>query len=280
VFFNVSGATLLRAPYRRCKRKVFIDTDPGWNHFCIFPRLEKTGRMEQGYRSHDFFFTYAERFGQPDCPLPSFGLPWLTTRPPVLLDLWQRQPPGEKWTSVMSWSPFAKECSFQGVEYGAKEREFPHIECLPAICPGALEMAVLGKEAPTEHWRNLGWSTVDGMSVSHTPEAYRGYIQGSRGELSVAKNVYVATHSGWFSCRSVCYLAAGLPVVLQNTGFSETVPTGCGLLAFSDERQAAAAIAAVEKDYADHQAAARELARSHFEASRVLGELLNAINLN
>ena len=107
-----------------------------------------------------------------------------------------------------------------------------------------------------------------------TPELYRQYIEASRAEFSVAKNVYVATRSGWFSGRSACYLAAGLPVVVQDTGFSELLPTGEGLLCFSSLQQAAEAIAAVERDYDMHKEAARDVARKHFDSDKVLGELL------
>ena len=115
--------------------------------------------------------------------------------------------------------------------------------------------------------------------VSTTPSVYRSYLQSSRGEFSVAKNVYVATRSGWFSCRSVCYLAAGRPVVVQDTGFSEFIPTGAGLFAFRTLEEAVAGINAVESDYTRHQQAARDLARTHFGSDRVLGELLGRIGL-
>ena len=97
--------------------------------------------------------------------------------------------------------------------------------------------------------------------ISRTAQSYREYIESSRGEFSVAKNVYVATRCGWFSCRSVCYLAAGRPVVVQDTGFSEQLPTGSGLLCFSTPDEAARALGQVESDYDRHRNAApdREL---------------------
>ncbi len=284
LFLNVSGGTLLRDEYMPCKRKVLIDSDPGWNHFRNFPKWDANPNWQgsHGYRAHDFFFTYAERIGQPDCPLPDFGLPWQPTRPPVVMECWNAQPPNENWTTVMTWKNFQETIQYQGVSYGTKEMEFSKIENLPRRIPHGgtkLEIAVGGDQASREAWRALGWSVKDSQAVSRTAEDYRGYIQRSRGELSVAKNVYVATRSGWFSCRSVCYLAAGLPVVIQDTGFSELIPTGEGLFAFSNLDEAVRAIESVEADYPRHQRAARELARTHFASDVVLGDLLRRIGL-
>ena len=119
----------------------------------------------------------------------------------------------------------------------------------------------------------------DAQSVSVTLDDYRNYLLESRGEFSVAKNTYVATGSGWFSCRSVCYLAAGLPVVVQDTGFSKVLPVGQGVLAFTTGEEAAASLDAVEADYDRHRRAARELADSHFEARVVLTDLLRQAGL-
>src|SRR6185436_19734029 len=105
-----------------------------------------------------------------------------------------------------------------------KEMEFDKVAKLPAYTKARLELAVGGDKAPRDQWLSLGWSIVDSQAISRTAADYRRYIQSSRGELSVAKNVYVATRCGWFSCRSVCYLAAGLPVLVQDTGFSELIP--------------------------------------------------------
>ena len=281
LFLNVSGGTLLRDAYMPCRRKVLIDTDPGWNHFVNYPRWDASPGWQgtHGYRAHDHFFTYAERLGRPDCPLPDFGLSWQPTRPPVVLDRWRPAPPGERWTTVMTWDNFRRPIEHADVSYGTKEREFGRIEELPGHTAAALEVAVGGAEAPRQRWRELGWSVVDAQAVSQTAGIYHDYIAGSRGELSVAKNVYVATRCGWFSCRSVCYLAAARPVAVQDTGFSELIPTGHGLLSFSDLETATAALAAVEADYGDHREAARDVARRHFASDVVLGKLLGQVGL-
>jgi hypothetical protein len=283
LFLNVSGGTLLRAEYMPNKRKVLIDTDPGWNHFRNYPRWDAvTGwhDISHGYRAHDHFFTYAENIGRPHCVLPSMGLNWRTTRPPVVLDCWHAQPPGKTWTTVMTWKNFPETIQYQGVAYGTKELEFEAIESLPASFHSPLQVAVGGNDAPIDHWRQIGWSVVDSQTISQTAESYRQYVESSRGEFSVAKNVYVATGSGWFSCRSVCYLAAGRPVVVQNTGFADFIPTGHGLFAFSSLDQAIDALDAVETDYLYHQQAAQELARTHFDSSLVLSKLLAQIGMD
>ncbi len=280
VLINVSGGTLLRDEYMACPRKILIDTDPGWNHFRNYPRLDADPMWGggHGYRAHDFFFSYAERIGKPDCVLPTLGLAWQPTRPPVVLDMWRYQFPGEIWTSVMAWKNFSEVIEYQGVRYGTKEIEFEKIKLLPTLVPVRLELAS-GGDPPIDEWKELGWSVVDSHAVSDTPEMYRRYIERSRGEFSVAKNVYVATHSGWFSCRSTCYLAAGRPVVVQDTGFSEIIPCGEGVLSFTSLNEAAEGIRCVESNYTRHQEAARRIAAEYFAAERVLGDMLLRIGL-
>lgn len=293
VFINVSGGTLLRDVYMACPRKILIDTDPGWNHFRNYPRLDAnpTWGGGHGYRAHDFFFTYAERIGLNDCALPKLALPWQPTRPPVVLDMWQPELPAERWTTVLTWKNYPEVIEYQGVRYGTKEMEFERIETIPRLVSATLEIAAGGTDRPENEeeaktwyptrprWEGLGWSVIDSHGVSATPEHYRHYIQASRGEFSVAKNVYVATRSGWFSCRSTCYLAASRPVVVQDTGFSENIPSGEGILAFSNLQEAAEAIRCVESDYPRHQAAARNIAEEYFASERVLRDMLSRVGL-
>ncbi len=282
IFLNVSGICVLRDEYLVSPRKVFVDTDPGWNHFMRFPKADRERpAWDHGFRAHDHHFTYATRLGAPDCPLPDFGLRWHPTRPPVVPDLWETGvPPGPSWTTVLSWDNAPLPMVHEGVTYGTKEREFVHVEELPGRVEVPLEIAAGGTDPPVDRWRELGWSVVDSLDVSRTPQAYREYVTGSRGELSVAKNVYAATRCGWFSCRSICYMAAGRPVVLQDTGFSEWLPTGEGVLAFEDADGAAAALERVEQDYETHAAAARRIAREHFDAELVLGEMLDRLEVD
>lgn len=281
LLLDVSGTLLLREEYLACARKVLIDTDPGWNHFVMFPRsLEGADPPGvAGIRAYDHFFTFARRIGRPGCPLPDLGIDWQPTRPPVCPELWPPGPPGGRWTTVMSWDNYAQPILHAGRRYGARELEFPRFEDLPRRVGAALEVAVGGGDPPVDRWRERGWRVRDAYPVSGTPEAFHDYVRASRGEFSIIKNVYVATRSGWFSDRSTCYLAAGRPVVMQDTGFPDFDPTGAGLLAFSDPEGARAAIAEVEGDYDHHRETARELARTHFSADTVLTDLLARVGL-
>lgn len=281
LFLNVSGGTLLRDTYMSCPNKVLIDSDPGWNHFVNYPRWDANPSWQgsHGFRGHDHFFTYAERIGMPDCKLPDLGIKWHPTRPLVVLDRWQRAGEGNDWTTVMTWNNFRQPVEYQGAFYGSKEMEFPKVEKLPQRLPNLSFEIAVGGEAPLNHWSDLGWKVIDSHSVSRTLDGYRDYIQQSRGEFSVAKNLYTATRSGWFSCRSVCYLAAGLPCVVQDTGFSEILPTGEGLMSWTTLEEAETALLAVESNYPLHQQRAREIAREHFAAERVLGDMLEKIAL-
>lgn len=281
IFLNVSGGTLLRDEYMKCRHKVMIDTDPGWNHFRNFPRWDKMPGWygSQGYRAHDHFFTYAERIGLPDCPLPDFGLSWKPTRPPVVMDCWNSQPPNDKWTTVMTWKTFPETIEHDGVVYGTKELEFGKIQSVPSRVNAKMEVATGGPSIPTDEWRSMGWSVIDAAGASKSPQSYRDYLERSRGEFSVAKNVYTATRCGWFSCRSLCYMAAGLPVVVQDTGFSELIPTGQGLFAFSNLDEAVASLEEAERNYEHHGRAAKRIANDYFGSDTVLSELLTGIGL-
>ena len=293
VMINVSGGSLLRDAYLACRRKILIDTDPGHNQFRNFPRQDAKPRWAggHGYRSHDYFFTYAERIGREDCVLPDMGLVWHPTRPLVLADLWRPTPPGTVWTTVLTWKNSPEQITHDGVTYGTKEMEFERIETLPQVVPYRLEIAAGGTDRPEDEvealtwyptkprWERLGWAVVDAHAVSATPALYRQYVESSRGEFSVAKNIYVATRSGWFSCRSVCYLAAGRPVVVQDTGFSEIIPCGDGVVPFSSLEEAAAGLSRVEADYAHHQEAARDIALRCFGSDAVLGDMLARVGL-
>ena len=181
----------------------------------------------------------------------------------------------------MTWNNFLKPVEYGGQVFGTKEMEFSKIETAPKNQPEVqFEIAKGGADVPVSRWQATGWTVIDSHSISATLDDYRMYIETSRAELSVAKNLYVATRSGWFSCRSACYLAAGRPVVIQDTGFPDVIRTGKGLLAFSDGAEAAAAIEEVESDYEHHCFAARAIAADYFDARHVVRDLLWRIGLH
>ena len=146
---------------------------------------------------------------------------------------------------------------------------------LPARTAQPLELAV--SRAPRELLHAHGWRTVDALEISRTTSSYRDFIQRSRAEFGVAKHTYVHYRTGWFSDRTECYLAAGRPALVQDTGWTAHLPSGDGLLAFSTLDDAVAGIERINHDYDRHARQAREIAREHFAADRVLPKLLDAV---
>jgi hypothetical protein len=174
----------------------------------------------------------------------------------------------------MTWNVFKGKLEYRGVEYRGKAGEFDKIAGLPRRLGRKFRVAVGGTEAPLDRLAALGWEAEDGPTATLTPESYQHYIAASHGEVSVAKHVYVALRTGWFSTRSACYLAASRPVVVQDTGFSNFLPVGRGVHAFTNEDEAAAAIEAIEANYKAEMKAARDVALAHFDARRVLTRLI------
>lgn len=285
LLLNVSGCCWLREEYRGAGRKVYLDTDPGYSHAKLAAVQRGVASEDERYsvdliRAHDLFFTFAENMGAGDCLLPTVGLTWHTTRQPIVLADWPMRLRNEApaYTTVMSWKTDVQPPTLDGVPYGGKESEFRRFIELPSRTPVALEVAVAGA-APRAELVSHGWRVVEAAERSMTMESYRDYLASSRGEWSIAKNAYVATRSGWFSCRSACYLALGKPVVVQDTGFRGIYPTGVGLFAFSTLEEAVDALASIEAAYARQCEAARALAEREFDSDRVLTALCSAAGL-
>ena len=257
-----------------CRRRIFIDTDPGFTQFGMSPDVRASLAFASPMDFHEHY-SYGTRIGRADCPIPTHGLDWRPLRPPVSLPLLPVQftPAASCFTTVMKWSP-RKPIVYNGEEYGQKDVEFWRIAALPKRVDTCLEIA-LGGAAPYDAMREAGWHLADAAAVTATPWTYRDYIAQSRGEFSVAVNLEVKTRSGWFSDRTAAYLASGKPVVVQDTGFSEDLPCGDGLFAFTNIDDAAAALAAIDGDYERHCRAARRVAEEHLDATRVIGRILN-----
>ncbi len=280
VILNLCGATPPRAEHRRNGCLLYIETDP------VFEQIRAAQGEPQTLdflSRHDVCFTYGENLGATDCPIPLAGFAWQKTRPPVVLDLWEEQvdPTCRYFTTVATWHNKGKDITFQGqTYYWSKHVNFLKFLELPRRTSQPLELAVeTGGEAVRTELAALGWHLVEAVERSATVEGYREYIAASRGEFTVAKDIYVRPYSGWFSDRSVCYLAAGKPVVTQETGFSKFIPTGRGLFAFTTMEEVLAAIDEINADYARHCRAAREIAAEYFAAEKVLGKLLQEAGL-
>ena len=275
VVVNLCGATAPRAEHRQGARLVYIETDPVYEQFKIaLGEASSLGFLA----SHDVLFTYGENLGNPDCPVPLERFTWHTTRPPVVMDMWEARthPSAVHFTSIASWSNRGKDVTYGGVTYQwSKHVNFLDFLDLPRHTPQPFRLAMLPAEPTVEaRVRGAGWDLVDPAPMSSDIDAYRDFIYASRGEFTVAKDIYVRPRSGWFSDRSVCYLAAGKPVVTQDTAFGKFVPTGEGLFAYRTMDEAVDALARINADYPRHGAAARRIAAEYFGAGPVLRKLL------
>lgn len=273
LLINVSGTLERPDEYRQIPLLVYIDSDP------VFTQI-KLAKGQPGLKRllelHDVHFSFGEKVHE---QWPSDPVDWLPTRQPVLLEDWfTEETPRPVFTTVMNWTSY-KHVEHDGRKYGQKDMEFMRFIDLPSAVDQELEIAVnQGKtrSTPRDLLAHRGWRVVDPDVVCPDLDTYRDYVTGSAAEWSVAKNGYVQGQPGWFSCRSACYLAAGRPVVVQDTGFGEILPTGEGLLSFQTLEEAGEAIRDVAADYDRHAQAARVIAGEFFDARSVLRELLVA----
>ena len=275
ILINVSGTLARPEKYRDIPCLVYIDTDP------VFTQI-KLARGQLGLKNsidfHDRQFTYGENFSK---FIPDTGHQWIPTRQPIVLEEWKHSiEPRNVYTSIMNWTSH-NDVVYKGKSYGQKDKEFLRFLELPKfVDPVKLEIAAnTGKtrKTPIELLKYNGWNIVNPDVVCPDMESYRDYIVNSKGEWSVAKNGYVLGQAGWFSDRSACYLAAGRPVVIQETGFSKVLPVGKGLLSFSNMKEAEEALFDIENNYEFHSEAALRIAEYYFDANIVLENLLKKI---
>jgi hypothetical protein len=270
VLLNV-GASGWAPEFARAPRRVLIDCDAPFTQFRLHDREEGWCAFVD---AHDVHATYAVNLAEGRCAVPDGGREWIATRPPVHLGAWPASPvPEGAWTTVTSWTAYGS-AYYELDEYRQKDAEYVRLRDLPSRTPVTLELA-LGGDAPRRQLAERGWRIADPVEVTLTPDRFASYVRGSRGELGVAKQAYVKARTGAFNDRSLNYLASGRPVVCSDTGL-DWLPTGAGLLPFSDAEGAAAALAAVEENPAFHGAAARILAEEYFSARDVLADLLSA----
>jgi hypothetical protein len=258
------------------RRRVFLDTDPGFGQMWCALGLADI------FAGHDAHVTIGERIGRAGCTIPTCGLQWITTPQPVVLAAWPVIPPpaGDAFTTVGRWRGAYGPVDFEGHRYGLRAHEFRRFAGLPRACGASFELALDIDAAETADLALLadgGWALADPARVGRTPASYRAFIAASAAEFMVAKGMYVDSASGWFSERSICYLASGRPVLAQDTGLGELYPLGAGLLAFSTLDEAAAGVEAIRSDPATHARAARALAEEHFDSDRVLARLLERV---
>jgi hypothetical protein len=293
VFVNVSCSTYMRDEYRTIPARALVDSDPMFTQIQYLSRQMFTPGepgLKEAVDAHNFHFTFGENVGAEDCHIPDCGLRWIPTRQPVVLRHWREaEPPDPRdasaaYTTLMNWTA-APPLEYGGETWGQKDVEFRRFVSLPSRVPTTpLAVAVgqtggAGAPFPGEEARRAGWRVLDPAECAPDWLAYRDFLARSRGEFSVAKQTYVKARTGWFSCRSACYLAACRPVVTQETGWSKHLPSGAGLLAFEDPDGAREALRRVEADRALHSRAARRVAEEFFDGRKVLGRMLSQMEM-
>ena len=275
---NISGMLRESALFEPFPCRVYLDLDPAFNQ--LWHAAEGIDVRLDG---HTHFVTVGCLIGTPRCEIPTCGRDWLPTQPPIMLSEWPVTPesPVAAWTTVGNWRGYGS-IQFRGVLYGQRAHSFRRFMELPGRAAGRFQPAIAihpGEVKDLEAFSTHAWDLVDPTDAAGTPDRYREFIQRSKGELGIAKSGYVESRCGWFSDRSVCYLASARPVVAQDTGFSEYLPTGEGLFAFNTLDDAVDAIETVNADYARHCRRAREIAEAYFRAERVLCRLLERIGV-
>jgi hypothetical protein len=267
---NISGHLVHRHLLPSFRRRVLVDIDPGFTQF-----WHAMGTLGNLVEAHDLHFTIGENVGKPGCAIPTVGVHWHPVRQPAVLDDWPLAEGGDpdRFTTVANWrGPFGP-IEFDGRTFGLKVHEFRKFLELPQLSAQRFEIALnidpadkRDRAALHEH----GWRLVDPGTVAR-PDGFRAYVQESGVEFSVAQGIYVDTNSGWFSDRSVRYLASGRPVLVQNTGFDASLPVGDGVVAFNTLEEAVTGADRIVADYRAHSHAARAIAESCFESDLVLG---------
>jgi hypothetical protein len=272
LLINVSSAHYLQAHHLRAKVVACVDTDSAFTQVAH----HTNGAFQDLWGQHDVMFTFAELLGTPHCRVPDAGYSWKHTRQPVHLPFWEDVvcPPGGRYTTVMNWDAYGA-VEWEGEQWGQKDAEFPLIRDLPARTGLDFEVALKAPGNVCDDLSERGWTVTDPLIPTATIWSFRDYIASSRAEVTVNKQGFVRSHSGWFPERSANYLAAGRASIVQDTGWSEVIPSGKGLLAFSSAEEALAAVEQVEADPEAHGRAARQIASEHFDARKVLARMLS-----
>ena len=271
LLLNLCGANPLRPWLMEIPVRALVDEDPA---FTQIRHLTEPGARERALL-HTAFFSFGENIGHAGCAVPDDGLPWRPTRQPVALDVLPVTPgrPAGKFTTVMLWDSYAAP-EYRGVQYGMKSDSFAPYLDLPERAGRVFELAVGSPSAPCTLLRQKGWTVCDPRGPTRDPWTYQRYVEASKAEFAVAKHGYVISRSGWFSERSVTYLASGRPVLLQDTGFSRWLRTGAGVIPFNTPAEAVAGIGEIDGAYDRHCRAAREIAEEYFDARKVLPALI------
>jgi hypothetical protein len=274
LLLNVMGFMTDQELLEAARRRVFLDIDPGFGQ--VWWELG----LADVFAGHDVFVTVGRNVGSDGCGVPTCGLRWLTAPHPVLLESCPPARGGDGFTSVGSWRGPYDGLEFRGRRLGLRAHEFRRFAELPRHVDARFRMALDIDPSDREDialLRGAGWRLVDPRTVAADPGTYLRFVRGSRAELTVAKGMYVELQSGWLGDRTVCYLASGKPALVQDSGLGTHYPLGEGLLAFRTLDELVDGVRRIEADYAIHACAARKLAEQHFDARRVLGQLVEEV---
>lgn len=289
VFVNISCSTCMREEYLKIPARILIDSDPMFTQIQYMSQQMFTpGKpgLRELLDQHNYLFTFGENIGSPDCRIPDCNLLWHITRQPVCMNYWKPNPlPANDeilFTTLMNWSA-AKKLKYNDTEWGQKDIEFNKFIKLPDQMP-AIQLAMvinqtggIDQTLQKQQVEAEGWKILSPDQYASNWKDYQTFIQQSDGEFSVAKETYVKANTGWFSCRSACYLAAGRPVVTQDTGWSKYISSGNGLFAFHNVETAVDALKSVTSNLAHHAKAARSVAEDFFDSRKVLNSLLEKL---
>lgn len=274
--FNISGHFKHPEVFAAVPERIYVDLDPAFTQ--IWAEIYKS---DMHFDGHTKFMTIGRHIGKKGCRAPLAGQNWLPIGIPVVLDHFtnpKAEEPGDVWTTFTHWYGYPP-VEYEGEWYGNKSEEFDKLVGLPKRTKEKLEIAtnLHPDDEATKRFLQGGWSLIDAGPLNTPWQRYRDYMAQSRGEFCVAKNGYVRSRCGWFSDRSVAYLALGRPVILQETGWTDFYPHGEGLLSFHDEKSAMAALETVGRDPAKHARAARRIAETHCSAPVVVYQFLETI---
>jgi hypothetical protein len=275
LLLNVSGILTDPDLLEAIPVRAYLDLDPAFN------QLWHESGIDMRFAPHNRFVTVGQALGTPECRVPTCGLEWITTAPPVVLDRWPAAGgPGDgSFTSVGNWRGYGS-VEQDGVHYGQRVHSMRPLIELPRRTDARFRLALAihpGEVPDLKALDEHGWELIDPVEAAGTPDRYEDFIQRSTAELGIAKSGYVLSRSGWFSDRSACYLASGRPVLAQETGFSRFLPAGEGLLAFDSLDDAVAGVEEIRGDYPRHARRARELAEDLLDSHLVLGRLLERL---
>jgi hypothetical protein len=279
LLINISGHLTSEPLFGRFRRRAYIDIDPGFTQF-----WRAAGNPGARLAGHHFYFTIGENIGKPCCSIPVGDISWRPTRQPVVLEEWPMATGGaeEPFTTIASWRGPYGPVEHDRRTFGLKVHEFRKFIELPNRVQAKFEIAlsIHPAEKDLDSLHDHGWAIVDPKVVAADPASFRRYVQASAAEFSVAQGVYVDTECGWFSDRTVRYLASGKPALIQDTGFSKNYPVGEGLLTFRTMDDAVSGTKRILNDHQAHCRAARALAEAYFDSDKVLGRLLQDVGMS